>query len=144
MDLDAIRKSNIADGFDYDNATARTAQEVILELISASPLSRNVTIKGGVVMQQLSKDSRRVTQDIDFDFVRYSIADESIRRFIQLLNLNNRDIAITISGKIEELKHQDYSGRRIHVLLSDQAGSIIGCSYHPKKWWTEFLTIAQA
>jgi hypothetical protein len=29
----------------------------------------NVTIKGGVVMQHLSGDSRRATQDFDFDFI---------------------------------------------------------------------------
>jgi len=122
MNLNEIRQSYLVDGFDYDNATARTAQEVILGSISSSPLSHNVTVKGGVVMQHISKDSRRATQDIDFDFVRYSIADESIQRFIQLLNLNNKGVSITISGNIEELKHQDYNGKRVHVLLSDQAG----------------------
>jgi len=62
-----IRQSYIDDGFDIDNATTRTAQDVVLELISSSPLAKSVTIKGGVVMQELSKDSRRATQDIDFD-----------------------------------------------------------------------------
>jgi len=117
-----IRQSYIDDGFDIDNATTRTAQDVVLELISSSPLAKNVTIKGGVVMQELSKDSRRATQDIDFDFIRFSIADESIRRFIKLLNSNKNGIAIAVLGDIEVLKHKDYSGKRVHAELRDQTG----------------------
>ena len=50
MIFSEIRQSYIDDGFDIDNATTRTAQDVVLELISSSPLAKSVTIKGGVVM----------------------------------------------------------------------------------------------
>jgi len=68
MNLNDIRQSYIEDGLDYQNASARAAQDVVLKMISASPLSEKVTIKGGVLIQQLSKDIRRATLDIDFDF----------------------------------------------------------------------------
>ena len=44
-----IRQAN-ADGFGDDNAEAKVCQDVVLKAISESSLSRNVTIKGGVVM----------------------------------------------------------------------------------------------
>ena len=45
---------------------------------SKSSLNRNVTIKGGVVMRSLSGEIRRATQDIDLDFIRYSISEEGL------------------------------------------------------------------
>jgi len=35
----------------------------------------------------LSNDKRRVTRDLDLDFIKYSLADESIKLFIDRLNL---------------------------------------------------------
>ena len=43
--------------------------------IAGSSLNRNVTIKGGVVMRSKTKNIRRATQDLDIDFIRYSLAD---------------------------------------------------------------------
>lgn len=37
-----------------------------------------MTIKGGVVMRSLSGEIRRATQDIDLDFIRYSISEERV------------------------------------------------------------------
>lgn len=37
-----------------------------------------MTIKGGVVMRSLSGEIRRATQDIDLDFIRYSISEEGL------------------------------------------------------------------
>jgi predicted nucleotidyltransferase component of viral defense system len=85
MDLEAIRQSYISQGLSSLDASARTCQDVILELIAESPLAKNVTIKGGVVMQHLSGTTRRATQDLDFDFIRYSISDESIHEFIRII-----------------------------------------------------------
>ena len=45
-------------------------------------MSKNITIKGGVVMYGLSNDKRRATRDLDLDFIKYSLADESIKLFI--------------------------------------------------------------
>ena len=65
---------------------ARVCQDLVLEAISKSTLSRNVTIKGGVVMRSVTGNIRRATQDMDIDFIRYSLADESIDRFVDTLN----------------------------------------------------------
>jgi hypothetical protein len=94
-------------------------------MIAKSPLARNVTIKGGVVMQHLSGTDRRATQDLDFDFIRYSINDDSIGEFIKRLNTSSENIAITIIGDIEELKHRDYQGKRVRIQLIDSAGTAI-------------------
>lgn len=75
------------EGYNEANAQARACQDVILYGISNGRLSRNVTIKGGVVMRNISKDARRATQDIDLDFIKYSISDDSIGAFIQRLHL---------------------------------------------------------
>ena len=40
-----------------DNAEAKVCQDVVLKAISESSLSRNVTIKGGVVMRSISDDT---------------------------------------------------------------------------------------
>lgn len=58
---------------------AKLCQDIIIKAIAQSSLNRNVTIKGGVVMRSLSKNARRATQDLDLDFIRYSISEESVR-----------------------------------------------------------------
>lgn len=79
--LDEIEKVK-AEGYNEANAEARICQDIILCGIANSSFKRNVTIKGGVVMRNLSKDARRATQDIDMDFLRYSISEDSIKQFI--------------------------------------------------------------
>ena len=61
-------------------------------------------------MRSLTGDIRRATQDMDIDFIRYSLADEAIQRFVDDINIFD-DIHIEISGAIEPLKHQDYQGK---------------------------------
>ena len=73
-------------GYEPDDARARVCQDIVLKALSLSPLSRNATIKGGVVMRSITNEVRRATQDMDIDFIRYSLADESIDRFIEKLN----------------------------------------------------------
>lgn len=120
-----IRDSYIDDGLSYEQAQARAAQDAMLDLIGKSALARNVSIKGGVLMQHISNDARRATTDFDLDFVRYSIADDSIKRFVDLLDAGSSDFTIKMTGRIEQLKHQDYSGKRIHVVISDIQGNSI-------------------
>lgn len=62
-EIDKIRE----EGYNEANAEARLCQDILLKAISESSLKRNVTIKGGVVMRNLSKSARRATQDIDLD-----------------------------------------------------------------------------
>ena len=94
-------------GYGEFDAQARICQDIILKAISKSRLTENVTIKGGVVMRNLSKDVRRATQDLDFDFIKKSISDESIRKFVEKIN-KIQGITISVIGQITELKQQDY------------------------------------
>ena len=93
------------EGYDEIDANAKVCQDIVLLKISKSSLSKNVTIKGGVVIHNISNDRRRATRDLDFDFIKYSLDDESIRNFINNLNNNDISIKIEITGKIEQL-HQ--------------------------------------
>jgi len=123
MKLDEIRDAYLAEGFSYIDAGSRACQDVILSLIAKSALVGNITIKGGVVMQHLSGDNRRATQDFDFDFIRYSLSEQSIRAFIDKLNENSDDININIVSAIEELRHQDYKGKRVYIRITDSEGT---------------------
>ena len=104
-EVDKIKK----DGYSEANAEAKLCQDIIIKAISKSSLNRNVTIKGGVVMRSLSKNARRATQDLDLDFIRFSISEESIGIFVEKLNCID-GIRLRMSAPIEELKHQDYKG----------------------------------
>lgn len=109
------------DGYSQVNAEAKVCQDIVLKAISKSSLSRNVTIKGGVVMRSITQDSRRATQDMDLDFIRYSLSDDSIRAFIQKLNCLD-GISINIDGPITELSQQEYHGKRIMITIQDNTG----------------------
>ena len=109
-------------GYQGDNASAKVCQDIVLNAIAIGPLSRNVTIKGGVVMRSKTKNVRRATQDLDIDFIKYSLDDESIDLFIRKLNCLE-GIVIIRTGKIEELKQQDYSGKRVFILIEDTEGN---------------------
>ena len=75
-------------------------------------------------MRSISNDSRRATQDLDIDFIRYSLSDESINNFIQKLDCLD-GIHIRQTGDITELKQQDYHGKRVYVIISDDTGDSI-------------------
>ena len=108
-------------GYNYRNAQNLAAEEIILTKIASSSLSENITLKGGIVMFNLTKSDRRVTQDIDFDFIRYSISDDSIKLFVRKLNSVEDSISATIVGNIEKLHQEDYQGVRVYLLLEDSS-----------------------
>ena len=87
INLNDMIEAEIENGYGDANAQAKVCQDVILKAISASSLSRNVTIKGGVVMRSKTKNIRRATQDLDIDFIRYSLANESIDMFVNKFEL---------------------------------------------------------
>ena len=118
-----IRQANI-DGYMDENAEAKVCQDVVLKALSKSALSRNATIKGGVVMRSISHNARRATLDMDIDFIRYSLSDESIRQFILKLDCLE-DIHIRQTGMITELKQQDYHGKRVFIEITDETGDSI-------------------
>lgn len=109
-------------GYQGDKASAKVCQDIVLKALSSGPLSRNVTIKGGVVMRSKTNNVRRATQDLDIDFIKYSLEDEAIDAFINKLNCLD-GIKINRWGKIGELKQQDYSGKQVFILIQDTAGN---------------------
>ncbi len=113
-----------AKGYSIQDARARVCQDIVLKAIASSSLSRNVTIKGGVVMRSMTGNVRRATQDLDIDFIRYSLSDESIDIFLKKINCLS-DISIERIGKITELNQQDYHGRSVKILIRDKEGSSI-------------------
>ena len=109
-------------GYREDNASAKVCQDIVLKALATSSLSRNVTIKGGVVMRSKTNNIRRATQDLDIDFIKYPLADDAIDIFIRKMNCIE-GITITRIGEIEELRQQDYSGKRVYILIKDEEGS---------------------
>ncbi len=120
MDIGKLVDLYVVGGYESADAIAKVSQDIILLKISRSLLSHNVTIKGGVVMHNISKDKRRATRDMDFDFIKYSLDDESIIKFIEKLDKVDDGVKIKINGKIEKLHHQDYNGKRVFITLIDK------------------------
>lgn len=106
------------EGYNGAYIEAKLCQDILLLLISKSIYANNITIKGGVVMRSISNNSRRATLDIDFDFVKYPLTDNGIINFIKSLD-GILGIKIEIIGEPEDLKHQDYEGKRIFVNIED-------------------------
>lgn len=106
-------------GYEFEEAESKVCQDIILLKISQSKFSKNITIKGGVVMHSISNDIRRATQDLDLDFIKYSLDDKSIKNFIKILSNINDGIKINIIGKIVPLHHQDYAGKRVNLKITD-------------------------
>jgi len=125
MNLQEIRQGYILEKYSTLDATNRTCQDIILSKISKSTLSQNITVKGGVIISHISKDKRRVTKDVDLDFIRYSLDDDSIINFISVLNDVNDGIVLKIVGPIELLSHQEYQGKRVNISLSDEQGFLL-------------------
>ena len=98
--LDEMIAAMLREGYSQANAAARVSQDIVLKAISKSSFSDHITVKGGVVMRSITGDARRATQDMDIDFIRYSLEEESIKRFIERLNCLD-GISIRISAPIE-------------------------------------------
>lgn len=124
MNLQQMMERYHEDGLTRDLAAARVCQDIVLKALAEGPLSRNVTIKGGVVMRSLTNNNRRATRDIDLDFIHYSIEDGAIREFVKKLDCI-QGIKVEIVGDIEELKHQDYHGKSIKVRITDKEGAFV-------------------
>ena len=120
MDIYELVQKYTAVGYSEEDAIPKVAQDIVLLKIGNSKYNKNITVKGGVVMHNISKDMRRATRDMDIDFIKYSLEDKSIKSFIKELNNNDDGIKIQITGKIELLHHQDYEGKRVYIKLTDK------------------------
>ena len=124
MNLREMMDAYSEEGLTRALAASRVCQDIVLKAISEGPLNRNVTIKGGVVMRSLTQNNRRATQDIDLDFIHYSLDDSAIRTFVQKLNCID-GITIEMKDEIKVLKHQDYHGKSIEVVIRDDSGNTV-------------------
>lgn len=119
MNLQELIQKYVKTGYTDGDASAKVCQDLILTAISNSKYSQNITIKGGVVMHNLSNDMRRATRDLDLDFIKYSLEDNSIRNFINELDRSLKDISFEITDDIVPLHHQDYNGKRVFIKIKD-------------------------
>lgn len=113
-------------GYTRDYAISKVCQDIIINRIYNSEYSDKITIKGGVVMFHLTKNVRRATIDMDLDLINMSIATESIVNIFTRLGSINRidNFKLGIDKeKIETLSHQDYHGKRLNVIISDNFGN---------------------
>ena len=119
MNIYELVNKYVTAGYSEDDAIPKVAQDIVLPKIGNSKYSKNITVKGGVVMHNISKDMHRATRDMDIDFIKYSLEDKSILNFIEELNNTDDGIKIKVTGKIEPLHHQDYDGKRVYIQLTD-------------------------
>jgi len=125
MNLNDLIQKYIEIGYNRIDAISKVAQDIVLFKIGKSRFKNHITIKGGVVMHNISKDIRRATRDLDIDFIRYSLEDHSIIEFINMLNNVKDGIKIEIIGTITKLHQQDYDGKRVNIRLKDESNNII-------------------
>ena len=80
MDIYELVNKYIEAGYSEEDAIPKVAQDIILLKIGNSKYHKNITVKGGVVMHNISKDMRRATRDMDIDFIKYSLDYEEKAR----------------------------------------------------------------
>ncbi len=119
MNLNELVNNYLKKGYELVNAQSKVCQDVILYKIGKSKYAKNITVKGGVVMHNISKSVRRSTRDLDLDFIKYSLEDSSIINFINELNKKENELIIRING-IEKLHHQLYNSKRVNISIIDK------------------------
>lgn len=124
MNLQEVIQKYIKSGYSDELASSKVSQDLILTAIANSKYNQNITIKGGVVMHNLSNDKRRATRDLDF--IKYSLDDKSIKNFINELNKSINYINFEIIDEIVPLHHQDYKGKRVFLKIKDNYKNEIG------------------
>lgn len=117
----SIKKSLIiyrSKGLDDNHARGQIFQDIVLLKISKAGLKDKISIKGGVVMLNKTKNVRRSTIDLDIDFIKMSISEASIHQFCKTLSLTDDKVKVEIVS-IKELDQQDYKGERLIINLID-------------------------
>ena len=110
-----------AKGYSAVLASAKVVHDVVLLAIGRSGFKANGTLKGGVVMSVLTRDIRRATLDMDIDFIHHPISATGVRRFVNRLARSMPELAVSIRGRIIDLKHEDYRGKRIFLVVKDKS-----------------------
>ena len=109
----------MAAGYKALTAQAKVAHDAVLLAMHRSGFKLKSAIKGGVVMSSITGDIRRATMDMDIDFVHHSISIRSIEQFVWVFIRFMSELKIAIVGKITDLKHEDYRGKRVYVSVGD-------------------------
>lgn len=125
MNINELVNNYLKEGYDNLDSQSKACQDLILYKIGKSQYANNITIKGGVVMHNISKNKRRATRDLDLDFIKYSLEDNKIINFINELNKTEKEITIKVNGSIEKLHHQDYDGKRVNIKIVDEFGNFL-------------------
>ena len=107
-------------GYRVAEAQAKVAHDAILLAMYKSGFKKNCTVKGGVVMCELTSEVRRTTMDLDIDFMHCSISDASIRKVVSRW-ARMTGFKMTIFGTIQELRQDDYRGKRAYLDISDSS-----------------------
>ena len=124
INIKDLTNKYIEDGYDEIYASAKVAQDIILTYLFKSEYKNNITIKGGIVMYNLSNNIRRATIDIDLDLIRIYLADDNLYNIFTSYKIEGIDIIVS-KEKIVNLKHQDYKGKRIPLIIRDNFGNEI-------------------
>ena len=61
IDISKLAEQIKKEGYSEEYAEAKLCQDIIIYLIANSKFNKNITIKGGVVMGNISNDTRRAT-----------------------------------------------------------------------------------
>ncbi|MBQ7244427.1 MAG: nucleotidyl transferase AbiEii/AbiGii toxin family protein [Bacilli bacterium] len=99
----------------------KVCQEVFIAKIgSDKELSRMVSFKGGLILDQLAKGKRGYTKDIDFDLIKYPLSEQGLKDFFGMLSPlpPYENISINVSN-VEDLRHKNYIGKRVTLSFSD-------------------------
>ena len=118
MNIDELITKYREKGYSLVDARSTVCHDIILSKIFKSKFKEHITIKGGVVIRSISNNTRRATIDLDFDLIKYPLTEKGVRALISGLN-GIEGIKITIIGNIEELKQQNYKGKRVLVDVED-------------------------
>ena len=115
--------AHLAAGYRSDTANAKVAHDIVLLAMQRCGFKANSTVKGGVVMSSLTGDVRRATMDMDIDFIRYPLSDTAVMRFVRRMSKAMPEVEMKIVGSPVELKHEDYRGKRIYLLIKDSSAA---------------------
>ena len=122
--IDTLVDEYIAKGFTIDQARNFIAQQILLTKIEKSIYVDKVLLKGGVVMYNMTHELRRTTSDLDIDFIRYNILEKkNIIDFIKIIDKNDFDYHLKVIEEIKDLHQQNYKGKRVVLLISDNYDS---------------------
>jgi len=121
MDFAKLRVDLQAKGYARRTADAKIAHDIVLAAIRDAGFHDHLTVKGGIVMSGITDLARRATMDMDVDFLRYSLGESSLRKFVARLNRHS-ECDIALIGEIADLRQQDYRGKRLNLIVTDERG----------------------